>query len=93
VRYEEAVSGAVSLKGEEETFRAVPYYFSGAPVFSWTINSVEQGAAPDITLRATGGAGSATVAASVRDASTFSSAVQNLTVRFGASRETGIFGF
>jgi hypothetical protein len=93
VRYEEAVSGAISLKGEEETFRAVPYYFSGAPVFLWTINSVEQGTAPDITLRATGGAGSATVAASVRDASAFSSAVQNLTVQFGASRPTGIFGF
>lgn len=93
IRYEEALFGALTLKGEEETFRAIPYYFDGAPLFSWTINSVEQGTAPDITLRATGGAGSASVNASARDTTAFASASQGLTVRFGDSRPTGIFGF
>lgn len=93
IRYEEALSGTIELQGDEETLHVIPYYFDGFPALSWTINSVEQGTDNDITLRSSGGAGSATVGVSARNAGAFQSAGQTLTVRFGANQSTNFFGF
>lgn len=94
IRYEEALAGSVALSGDEETFRVIPYYFSAPPVLSWTINSIEQNAGADITLRATGGGiGSASVGVSARNPNAFQSAAQTLTVKFGKERPSNFLGF
>ncbi len=85
-----ALSGAFTLTGEEETFVAVPYFFSGQPSFEWILNGNPSGAGEDVTVRASGNAGSAVLG--VAALSGESQARSSLTVRFGAARQ-GIFGF
>ncbi|HWH06928.1 MAG TPA: hypothetical protein VNU47_00135 [Candidatus Paceibacterota bacterium] len=91
--FDTAFSGEVVMSTEEETFRAVPYYFGSTPAVTWTMNSIESGYDKDITVRSTGaGIGSAILAASARGSLLFQSAESMLTVRFGELRPLGIFG-
>lgn len=92
--FNQALTGTAALTGDEETFRAVPYHFAGAPAITWLVNGAESGGANDITLRATGnGGGSAGLIAKVKQAATFALAEARLQVKFGAeSGGLGIFG-
>ena len=88
-----AYSGNVTMNTEEETFRAIPYYFAGNPSLVWRVNSVESGTERDITVRSTGtGIGSAILSAQADGSALFQSAESSLTVRFGELRPLGIFG-
>ncbi len=88
-----ALSGTVSLKGAEDAFRMVPYFFSSLPSITWSVNGTVNETSNVITLRATGGgAGTASVNAAARNSSTFQSAEAPLSVRFGEEGGIGIFG-
>ena len=91
--FDTALSGSVTMRDGEETYRAVPYYFPSKPSLLWTVNSVESGRTGDITVRATGeGAGSAILSVSAKGTGLFQTAESPLSVRFGESRSFGIFG-
>lgn len=79
-----AYSGAITIQSEEETFRAVPYYFASAPAIAWTVNANEGGRTTDITVRPTGsGAGSALLTARATGPGLFQKGESAFTVRFG----------
>lgn len=91
--FETALSGTYALAGDEETFRAVPYFFADTPAFVWTLNGATSGSARDLTVRATGrSAGSAGLSLSARHGDTFQNASTDLRVRFGQAGFLGIFG-
>lgn len=92
--FDMALSGAVVMDDDEQTFRAVPYYFTGGAAITWLVNSSESGGDKDITLRATGsGGGTANLVARVKQAATFALAESKLQVKFGEERGgLGIFG-
>lgn len=91
--FDTALSGTIAMNGEEQTFRAVPYFFASAPALTWSVNGSASGGEKDITLRSTGsGAGSASLTASARQAATFQVADTRLTIRFGSGGGLGIFG-
>lgn len=84
-----ALSGTFSLMGTESTFKVVPYFFKEQPRLSWTINNTVSGERDELTVRSTGGAGSALISATAEEGYLRDSA--DFTVRFnGVSR--GLFG-
>lgn len=89
IDFAHALSGTFALSGTEEMFRALPFYFKTAPTLAWTLNGNASGATPDLTVRSSGGSGTALlgVAATGPEAR----AEGSLTLRFG-STGTGIFG-
>lgn len=91
--FERAFSNVITMQGDEETFRMVPYFFSSSPSTSWLLNSVATGASRDITVRSTGGgSGSALLSANAKGAGLFQNAEASLSVRFGEANPLGIFG-
>lgn len=91
--YSGALFGSLTLSGSEDTFRAVPYFFSSAPTIAWSIDGVERRRGPDLTVRTEDNArGVAAVGVSATGASATERAAQALSVRFGSERQ-GIFGF
>lgn len=91
--YANALRGTVALKGAEDAFRMVPFFFSSMPTIAWSVNGTVNETSNVITLRSTGGgAGTASINASARNSSTFQSAEAPLSVRFGEERGIGIFG-
>lgn len=91
--FDKAYSGNVTMTTDEETFRAVPYFFGSAPTISWAVNSIGSGTERDITVRSTGtGIGSAVLSASAKGAALFQSAETRLSIRFGELNPLGIFG-
>lgn len=92
--FDTALSGSMMMTGDEQTFRAVPYHFTGGTTITWLVNSAESGSDDDITLRATGsGGGTANLVAKVRQATTFALSEAKLQVKFGNERGgLGIFG-
>lgn len=91
--FETALSGTYALAGDEETFRAVPYFFADTPALTWTLNGAGSGSSRDLTVRATGrSAGSAQIAIAARHGDTFQNAATTLRVRFGEAGFLGIFG-
>ncbi|MES2994496.1 MAG: hypothetical protein V4681_00445 [Patescibacteria group bacterium] len=91
--FDTALSGAITMGGDEQTFRAVPYYFPNGSALTWLVNNAESGSDKDVTLRATGsGGGVANLIARVKQAATFATAEQRLQVKFGEERGLGIFG-
>lgn len=91
--FDRAYTGVLSMTDEEETFRAVPYFFSAQPSTTWSLNSVVTGSQPDITVRSNGaGSGSALLSAASKGSAMFQTAQAALTIRFGESNPLGIFG-
>ena len=85
-----ALSGTFALPGAEETFTAVPYFFAKQPSFEWVLNGVPSGSGKDVTVRSSGGAGTAVLGISAQHAETQGAA--SLSLRFGEERGVGIFG-
>lgn len=82
--FDQAYTGAVTIQSQEETFRAVPYFFPSAPQMAWMVNGNEGGRTKDITVRPSGsGAGSALLTARATGAALFQKAESAFTVRFG----------
>lgn len=91
IDFANAVSDSVVLRGSEDSFRVVPFFFSGLPSISWSVNDVVNETANTITLRSTGsGGGSALLGVRAQLSSNFQIAEDSVTVRFG---ETGGFNF
>jgi hypothetical protein len=83
------LSGTVALMGDEETFRAVPYYFGAIPPVSWKLNGGANGSDQDLTVRATGATGgSALIQAAATD--TEGTAQSGFTLTFGAGSSSGL---
>ncbi len=77
----------------EASFRAVPYYFGGNPVLTWSVNNAPSGGDKDITVRSSGnGAGVAALAIDVATSALHQIADSQLRVQFGANKPLGIFG-
>lgn len=93
INFASALSGTFALTSDEETFRAVPFFFASAPKIAWTLNGSDSGSDPDLTVRTTGASkGTALLGARVANPSALSDAEARLTVQFGQARSTGIFG-
>lgn len=92
-RYERALSGTFNLPNTEDTFVAVPYFFTKTPAFAWTVNGNASQTTPSITVRATGnGRGTATLFVTAKGASVFERADAGFVVGFNASPAGGLFG-
>lgn len=88
-----ALPASFSMTDEEETFRAVPYFFSGTPSLSWQVNGTPSETAQDLTVRPAGnGTGTAVISVTASDTTRTQSATRSLSVTFGGSKSTGIFG-
>ncbi len=88
-----ALPSSISMTDTEDTFRAVPYYFSGTPSLSWSVNDVQSQAGQDITVRSSGtGSGTALVSFAAKQSDTNQLANTSLTVQFGGKKSLGIFG-
>lgn len=90
--FERALIGSFTMAEEEQTFRAVPYFFSGAPALSWTVGGRASGGDKDITLRTTGGQGTSRLNVSANQPTTRQTAETPLSVEFGNTGGIGIFG-
>jgi hypothetical protein len=89
--YDHALSETYTMKGEEEAFRAVGYFFGTTPSLSWSVNGQSASNDRDVTVRTTGtGQGIATLSLSADTAD--QSAQAALPISFGA-KKTNIFGF
>jgi hypothetical protein len=88
--YANALNGTYGLRGTEETFRAVSYFFKTIPSFEWTLNGNPSGSSDTVTVRASGNAGTAVLG--TRASADTASASARSTIRFGEGRSTGIFG-
>jgi len=88
-----ALPKTISMSDEEETFRAVPYYFSGIPSLDWNMNGVQSQSGKDITVRSNGsGKGTAVVGFTAKQAQTNQLADTSMTIKFGEQKSLGIFG-
>lgn len=91
VSFSTATADALSLGGAEATFRAIPYFFAVSPAISWSLNGEVSGAAPDITVRSSGGAGTAALSVTAQDAE--ASATDSAALKFTSTTKSGILGF
>lgn len=91
-RYETALPDSITLSDSEDTYRAVPYFFTTTPDLTWSLNGSASQTGKDITVRpAGGGKGSALLGVSASTGSLGQSANANLSVTFGQS-SGGLFG-
>ncbi len=60
-----ALLDSFAFTGSEAGFRAVPYHFSESPTYSWRLNGNQSGTTDTLTVRSSGGSGSAALSASV----------------------------
>lgn len=93
--FDNALSGTYALNSAEATFRAVPYFFSVVPTYTWNVNNAAQGAQRTLTVRPTGsGAGRASLDIRTAITDTLESATARLVLNFGGSKSPlSIFGF
>ncbi|MES2225499.1 MAG: hypothetical protein V4480_01685 [Patescibacteria group bacterium] len=92
-RYENALGSATTLTDSEQSYRAVPYYFSTAPSLTWQVNGTASQTGQDITVRPSGnGKGTALLGIQAQSSAPIQSGGNSLSVSFGAA-STGIFGF
>jgi len=88
-----ALPKKISMTDEEQTYRAVPYYFSGTPIMNWTVNGNQSQSGKDITVRSTGaGSGTALVGFNAKQPSAGVVADTSMSVSFGGAKPLGIFG-
>jgi ribosomal protein L31 len=91
--FNSALGRAVTMGDSEDTFRAVPYFFSEVPAIEWDVNGTPSESSKDITVRPTGnGAGTAELTVTATQQDTSQSANSALTVLFGGAKSLGIFG-
>lgn len=88
-----ALSGTFAIRGEEESFTAIPFNFAVIPQIRWTLNGSSAGSDPLLTVRTDDDAsGRATVQYSASlDAVSGSSATGAFTLTFGGARNS-LFG-
>lgn len=89
--YSTALPRQIRLLDTEESFRVVPYFFSGNPSITWTVNNTTSDTDRDITLRSSGGGGG-TALLRVFAASGGETADASLSVDFGRSDGFSLFG-
>ncbi|TSA43983.1 hypothetical protein D4R49_01130 [bacterium] len=95
IRYEHALSGSFSISGTEATLYAAPFSLSttgGAPLMQWFLNGASAQTGSSITLRPTGsGQGNASLSLTA-SAGQSGTATANLSLIFGATSGTNLFG-
>lgn len=90
--FDTALNGSVTMVDAEDSYRGVPYYFSGTPALSWTVNGTVSGSDKDITVRSTGnGTGSAVIGFTASENAASQTANSTLSVNFG-QKSAGFFG-
>ncbi|KND50100.1 MAG: hypothetical protein AB203_03885 [Parcubacteria bacterium C7867-008] len=88
-----ALPAKITMTSEEQTFRAVPYYFSGIPLMNWTVNGNQSQSGKDITVRSSGsGTGTALVGFNAKQTASGVIANSSLNINFGEKKSLGIFG-
>jgi hypothetical protein len=92
--FDAALGTTFTMSGNEETFRAVSYFFKSNPTLSWSVNGAVSGSDPVITVRTTGDStGTAALSASASQPGSYESAQDSLSVKFGQTQGgTNIFG-
>jgi hypothetical protein len=92
--FDTALNDSFSMSTDEETFRAVPYFFAKAPSLAWSVNGSLSGSDRIVTVRTTGqGEGTAVLSAQATEVGTYESAADSLSIHFGAnSASSGFFG-
>lgn len=91
-RFENALPDSLRLAGSEDTYRAIPYYFTTTPSLTWTVNGTASQTGQDITVRPAGnGQGTAQLGVSASTGAQGQSADDSLSITFGKS-SSGIFG-
>ncbi len=94
--FDSALGSDYTMSGTEDAFRAVPYFFGSIPALAWSVNGVENGSDPVVTVRTTGtGAGTSalSVTANSVGSDTLSGASSEVNIHYGARAEsTNIFG-
>ncbi len=93
VDFAHILSGTFAMLGDEQTFRAVPYYYAALPKNAWTLNGTDSDQDPDLTVRTTGATkGTAVIGVRAQDSKVINNAETRFTLQFGQARSTGIFG-
>jgi hypothetical protein len=96
IEFDHALGGSFAIAGPEATFYAAPYSFSladGAPALSWFVGNSSAQSGSTITLRPTGsGAGTSALSVSASESQLYENASANLSLSYGASGGTGLFG-
>ncbi len=91
--YDNALGSSYTMPDSEDTFLGVPYYFSSTPALNWTMNGTDSGSTNSLTVRDTGtGVGTAQLNFSANNSSSNETANSTLSVQFGNSNSTGLFG-
>lgn len=91
--FDVALSNRFTMADTEATFRAVGYFFSVPPSFSWRVNSASGGTDKDVTVRATGaGQGTANLQVTADVPSAPRDAASSFSVVFGERSGFGFFG-
>jgi len=87
--FSRSVPETYTMKKEEETFVAAPYFFTAQPQLSWRVGGTEQGTLDTLTVR-TGGTGEGTATLSLRAVGkdVFSLATFTSEVSFGKRQVT-----
>jgi hypothetical protein len=90
--FDTALSNSVTIAGSEDTYRAVPYYFTSIPSLTWTVNGTASQTGQDITVRPAGnGQGSAVLGVSGSSGTLGQTANSTLSITFGKT-SSGLFG-
>jgi hypothetical protein len=91
--FDTALPRSITLGGNEDTFRAVPYYFAEKPPLTWQVNGSASDYDQDITVRMTGsGTGTALLTASAKAPNSSQSTNAALSVKFGENKGFLFFG-
>ncbi|MDB4991944.1 MAG: seg [Parcubacteria group bacterium] len=90
--FDTALPNSITLNGSEDTYRAVPYYFTSIPSLTWQMNGTPSQTGQDITVRPAGsGQGTAILDVTGSSGTLGQSANSTMSVTFGKT-STGIFG-
>lgn len=88
-----AIGNTYAMVGDEETFRAVPYFFGTAPTLAWSVDGKSSGTDPVITVRTTGsGAGTSVISLEAAEPDSYQSADAAFSVSYGGAHSTNLFG-
>lgn len=86
------LSGSFPMLSEEETFEVVPFYFSGPPSISWTLNQNPAGTQNSLTVRTENSGSGTALAGFVATGPQGESAQGSFGLTFN-NQSAGIFGF
>jgi hypothetical protein len=95
IRFDHALSNNYAIAGAESTLYAAPFSLpttNGTPLFQWFLNGAVAQTGSSITLRPTGsGQGSASLSL-VASSGGYTTATANLSLTFGATSGSNLFG-